>query len=52
MFVHAFWKKFEKVDSINLNIKCAKEFFVDKERKIMINKVLPIKIKLDQNEFD
>jgi hypothetical protein len=40
------------IDSINLNIKCAKEFFVDKERKIMINKVLPIKIKLDKHEFD
>ena len=40
------------IDSLNLNIKFAKEFFVDKERKIMINKVLPIKIKLDQHEFD
>lgn len=35
------------VDSINLDVKCAKEFFVNKERKVLINKVLPIKIKLD-----
>ena len=40
------------VDSIDLNIKCAKQFFVNKERKILINKVLSLKIKLDENEFN
>ena len=40
------------VDSIDLNMKCAKEFFVNKERKILINKVLTLKIKLDENEFN
>jgi len=40
------------VDSIDLNMKCAKQFFVNKERKILINKVLSLKIKLDENEFN
>jgi hypothetical protein len=40
------------VDSIDLNMKCAKQFFVNKERKILINKVLTLKIKLDENEFN
>jgi hypothetical protein len=35
------------IDSMSFDLKCSKEFFVNKERKIMINKVLPIKIKLD-----
>ena len=30
----------------------AEEFFVDKERKIMINNVLPIKICLNKQEYD
>ena len=40
------------VDSIDLNMKCTKQFFVNKERKILINKVLSLKIKLDENEFN
>ena len=40
------------VDSIDLNMKYAKQFFVNKERKILINKVLSLKIKLDENEFN
>ena len=33
-------------------MKYAKQFFVNKERKILINKVLSLKIKLDENEFN
>ena len=40
------------IDSININMKFAEEYYVNKERKVMINKILPIKIKLDQHEFD